>query len=147
MRSPMSSCIRSALAAVWTLGLVVAAAQAQTVDYKTEDDGIPKSLTGKPGNAARGKALLAKRDAANCLSCHTIKDKELQPGGTRGPALDGVGAALTPAQLRLSVVDMSSLKRDALMPSFHKAGVVSGTPTLSAEEVEDIVAYLATLKK
>jgi sulfur-oxidizing protein SoxX len=147
MRASMGSSIRSALAVACALGMAAAAAQAQTADYKIEGDGIPKSLTGKPGNAARGKALLAKREAANCLSCHAIKDKELQPGGTRGPALDGVGAALTPAQLRLSVVDMGSLKRDALMPSFHKSGVVSGTPTLSAEEVEDLVAYLATLKK
>ncbi|MGE5665168.1 MAG: sulfur oxidation c-type cytochrome SoxX [Betaproteobacteria bacterium] len=143
----MRSSIRNALLVAGLLGLAAASAQAQTVDYKIEGDGIPKSLTGKPGNAARGKALLAKRGAANCLSCHTIKDKELQPGGTRGPSLDGVGAALTPAQLRLSVVDMSSLKRDALMPSFHKSGVVSDKPTLSAEEVEDLVAYLATLKK
>lgn len=145
--SSMGRSIRSALVAACALGVAAAAAQAQTVDYKVEGDGIPKSLTGKPGNPARGKALLAKREAANCLSCHAIKDKELQPGGTRGPALDGVGAALTPAQLRLSVVDMGSLKRDALMPSFHKSGLVSGKPTLSAEEVEDLVAYLATLKK
>jgi sulfur-oxidizing protein SoxX len=127
--------------------LIAGAAPAQVADYKIEGDGIPKSLTGKPGNAARGKALLAKRDAANCLSCHTIKDKDLQPGGTRAPALDGVGAALTPAQLRLSVVDMSSLKRDALMPSFHKSGLTGAAPTLSAEQVEDLVAYLATVKK
>jgi hypothetical protein len=71
----------------------------------------------------------------------------MQPGGKRGPALDGVGAALTPAQLRLSVVDLSRVTRGAAMPSFHKTGIgQSDTPKLSAAEVEDVVAYLASLK-
>jgi sulfur-oxidizing protein SoxX len=123
-------------------------APAQVANYKVVGDGIPQSLTGKPGDAARGRTLLVKRGSANCLTCHSIKDKEMQPGGTRGPALDGVGAALTPAQLRLSVVDFSRITRGAAMPSFHKSGVIGGDkPTLSAEEVEDVVAYLASLKK
>lgn len=125
-----------------------AAVAAQVVDYKVEGDGIPKSLTGTPGNAERGKALLAKREAANCLTCHSIKDKDLQPGGTRGPALDGVGAQLTPPQLRLSVVDNARVARDSPMPSFHKSvrGQDPAKPLLTAQEIEDVVAYLATLR-
>lgn len=124
-------------------------AAAQAADYKVEGDGIPRSLTGKPGNAARGRALLIKRDAAPCLTCHSVKDKDMQPGGTRGPALDGVGAALTPAQLRLSVVDYSRIAPGVAMPSFHKAGEAKGgdRPALTAEQVEDVVAYLSSLKK
>ena len=122
-------------------------AAAQVVPYKVVGDGIPQSLTGKPGSAAAGRALLAKRDAANCLQCHAVKtDKELASGGDKGPALDGVAAALTPAQLRLSVVDYSRVTAGTAMPSFHKAPAGSDKPVLSAEQIEDIVAYLSTLK-
>ena len=90
---------------------VAGGALAQTADFKVEGDGIPQSLTGKPGDAARGKALLANRAAANCLTCHSIKDKDLQPGATSAPALDGVGAVLTVAKLRLSVIDNARIAR------------------------------------
>jgi sulfur-oxidizing protein SoxX len=133
---------------ILALGLCAAAGTAaQVADYKIVGDGIPQSLTGKPGDAARGRALLIKRASANCLTCHSIKDKDMQPGGKRGPALDGIGAALTPAQLRLSVVDLSRVSRGVAMPSFHKSkGLQGDGPTLSAAEVEDVVAYLASLR-
>lgn len=138
--------MKHALGIAWALCCGVASAQA--VDYKVEGDGIPKPLTATPGNAARGKALLARREAANCLTCHSINDKDLKPGGARGPALDGVGAQLTASQLRLSVVDYARVSRSTDMPSFHKAG--RGTdkdmPILSAQEIEDVVAFLATLR-
>jgi len=128
--------------------LAVLPAMAIAQDYQVEGDGIPKSLTGKPGVASRGKALLAKRDAANCLECHSVKDKDLAGGGNKGPALDGVGAALTPAQLRLSVVDIARVNPKAGMPSFHKSeGAAKAGPKLTAQEIEDIVAYLSSLKK
>lgn len=128
------------------LALVATAANAQTPTYRIEGDGIPQSLTGKPGDAARGRALIAKGDKANCLTCHAIKG--MPGGGTKGPSLDGVGAALTPAQLRLSVVDLSRVTRGTAMPGFHaSAGLTGSGPTLSAEEVEDVVAYLVMLKK
>jgi L-cysteine S-thiosulfotransferase len=124
---------------------------AQAVDYKIDGDGIPQSLTGKPGVVAHGKALLARRDVANCLECHSVKDKDLAGGGTRGPALDGIGAVLTAPQLRLSVVDIGRVSPTAGMPSFHKAeGLIARSdaqPKLSAQEIEDIVAYLSSLKK
>src|SRR5512143_797829 len=107
------------------LAILPAMAFAQVTDYQVEGDGIPKSLTGKPGVAARGKAMLAKRDPANCLECHSVKDKDLAGGGSKGPALDGVGAVLTPAQLRLSVVDIAQVNPKAGMPSFHKADAAS----------------------
>jgi sulfur-oxidizing protein SoxX len=131
------------------LSLLPAVTAAQVTDYKVEGDGIPKSLTGKPGVAARGKALLAKRQAANCLDCHSVNDKELGAGGTKGPALDGIGAVLTPAQLRLSVVDIARVNPKAGMPSFHKADglLKSDAPRLTPQEVEDVVAYLSSLKR
>ena len=130
------------------LSLLPGTVVAQAVDYKVEGDGIPKSLTGKAGVASRGKALLAKREAANCLECHSVKDKDLAGGGTKGPALDGIGAVLTPPQLRLSVVDITRVNPAAGMPSFHKTSALgSGQPRLTPQEVEDVVAYLASLKK
>lgn len=97
------------------------------------------------------RALIAKREAANCLQCHAIKD--LPGGGGRGPALDGVGARLTPAQLRLSVVDYARVMPKFEMPSFHRADSRpatdkedAGKPILTAQEIEDVVAYLATLR-
>jgi sulfur-oxidizing protein SoxX len=138
---------------LYSLLALSTAAGAQVVEYKVVGDGIPESLTGKPGVAARGKVLLAKREAANCLECHTIKDSGLPAGGTTGPQLDGIGAVLTPAQLRLSVVDIAQLNPKVSMPSFHKAeGLLGsakreGAPRLTAQEVEDIVAYLSSLRK
>ena len=127
---------------------VAGAAMAQVAPYTVVGDGIPQSLTGKPGDAARGRALLVKREPAICLQCHAVKrDKDLAGGGNRGPALDGVAAALTPAQLRLSVIDFSRVTPGTAMPSFHKSGGAGGDkPILSAAEIEDVVAYLSTLK-
>jgi len=144
--------MRHALTCVLLLA-IAATANAQLADYKVEGDGIPKSLTGAPGNAARGRALLLERNPANCLECHTIaKDKALK-GGSRGPALDGIGANLTAAQLRLSVVDYAQIQPKAGMPSFHKrdSGVLSAKqdrdkPVLNAQQIEDVVAFLQTLK-
>ena len=117
---------------------------AQAPAYEIVGDGIPKPLTSTPGSAARGKALLAKREAAHCLKCHSIGQKDLAGGGTTGPSLDGIGANLTAAQLRLSVVDLSRVNRGTEMPGFHKRG--GEAPKLTAQEVEDVVAFLRTLR-
>lgn len=140
----------------WLVGMLVlaaAAAHAQVADFKVEGDGIPKSLTGTPGNAARGRELLLARNPANCLECHTIARDKAMKGGSRGPALDGVGANLTAAQLRLSVVDYAQIQPKAGMPSFHKrdSGLLSAKqdrdkPVLDAQQIEDVVAFLQTLR-
>jgi sulfur-oxidizing protein SoxX len=135
---PAAAC--AALLAALLAGPVLA----QGVPYEIVGDGIPKPLTSTPGNAARGKALLQKREAANCLKCHTINQKDLA-GGDKGPKLDGIGADLTAAQLRLSVVDLSRVTKGTEMPTFHKSG--GEAPKLSAQEVEDVVAFLGTLRR
>jgi sulfur-oxidizing protein SoxX len=126
---------------------LIAPAAAQVAPYKIVGDGIPQSLTGKPGSATAGRALLLKRGTASCLECHAVKkDKDLAAGGNRGPAFDGVGAALTQAQLRLSVVDYSKVAGGTRMPSFHKAPAEGDKPVLTPSEIEDVVAYLASLR-
>ncbi len=129
-----------ALAALALAGTTLSVT-AQTAPYEVVKDGIPKPLTSTPGSAARGKALLQKKEQANCLNCHSSKDLR---GGNSAPSFDGVGAALTAAQLRLSVVDYSKVAAGKAMPSFHKARG-DEPPRLTAQEVEDIVAYLSTL--
>ena len=111
--------------------------------FEIVKDGIPKPLTSTPGSAARGKALLQQKQQANCLSCH--RTKELK-GGNSAPILDGIALCKTAAQLRLAVVDYSKVKLGKAMPVFHN---VRGEepPRLSAQEVEDVVAYLLTLRQ
>lgn len=133
--------LAAASAALALLG-VTSPAQAQTAAFEIVKDGIPKPLTATPGSAPRGKALLQKKDQANCLNCHSSKELK---GGSSAPSFDGVGAALTAPQLRLSVVDYSKVAAGKAMPSFHKARA-DEAPRLSAQEVEDIVAYLTTLR-
>jgi L-cysteine S-thiosulfotransferase len=136
---------RGLLVALATLTLTVAA---QGAPYVVEGDGIPQPLTATPGNAARGKALIQARGAANCLTCHSVAKDKTMRGGDRGPALDGVGAALTTAQLRLTVVDFARIDPKSVMPTFHREPGKAGNEgkPLTRQEVEDIVAYLATLR-
>ena len=87
------------------------------------------------------------------MLCHAVSDPAIPFSGDVGPSLDGVGRRLTIPQLRLRVVDDAQVKRDSVMPSYYKVtGLVQvaapyvGKPILSAREVEDIVAWLATLQ-
>lgn len=128
--------------ALIALAALTAPTAAQTATYEVVKDGIPKPLTATPGAAARGKALLRKKEQANCLNCHSSKELK---GGSSAPSFDGVGAALTAPQLRLSVVDYAKVAAGKAMPSFHKSRG-DDPPRLSAQEVEDIVACLSTLR-
>lgn len=121
--------------------------------YRVVADGIPTSLSSTPGDAQRGRSLIAARTDANCVLCHAIPGTSERFFGDLGPSLDGVGRRLTVAQLRLRVVDVLRVNPHSAMPSYHRveglANVASrhaGTPILTAQEVEDVVAYLATLQ-
>ena len=141
----------------------VAAAHAQSSGrtselrpYRVSDDAIAISLTGQPGDATRGALLLQQRQKTLCVLCHSgpFPDAHLQ--GTLAPDLTGVGSRLTPAQLRLRVVDMKRLNPQSIMPSYYAIVKASGArvaanwrgkPILDAGEIEDLVAYLQTLKQ
>src|SRR5260221_3144800 len=116
-------------------------------------DAIFKPLTSSPGDAARGKTIVISREGGHCILCHHLPADEVKVFGNVAPALDGVGSRLTVAQLRQRVVDITAVNPQAVMPAFHRsrglqrvAGEYRDQPVLNAQQVEDVVAYLATLK-
>lgn len=121
--------------------------------YRVVGDAIPEPLSPTAGDAQRGRALVVARDAANCVLCHAFPEASLKFAGDVGPSLDGVGRRLSVAQLRLRVADNLRVNPASAMPSYHRVdGLVNvaaryaGAPLLTAAEVEDVVAYLATLQ-
>ncbi|WP_426412600.1 sulfur oxidation c-type cytochrome SoxX [Bradyrhizobium ganzhouense] len=120
--------------------------------YEITGGGIANSLTGTPGDAARGRALVLAR-TTTCILCHSGPFPETRFQGDLAPDLTGAGNRWTVSQLRLRMVDASRFNPDTIMPSYYRAdGLVrvgrnfTGKPVLSAAEIEDIVAYLATLR-
>ena len=121
------------------------------VSVLADGDGIPAPLDGLTGDAARGLALMRARDPANCVLCHAVPGVSV--AGDVGPSLAGTGARLTVAQLRLRVVDERRVTPQTIMPSYHVVAGLNdvapqyrGRPILDAQAVEDIVAFLATLR-
>jgi L-cysteine S-thiosulfotransferase len=108
---------------------------------------IPVSLTGAPGDPERGREVLTSRQKGDCLSCHKISTLSSIPDqGGVGPALDGVGSRYSDAQLRQLIVDPKAYFTKTIMPSYYKQGGGPEPSVLTAPEVEDLVAYLKTLK-
>ncbi len=122
------------------------------VTLRVVGDGIPQELAAS-GNAARGRTLLLARDPANCILCHGISDASIRFAGNLAPPLDGAGARNTAAQLRLRIADSARLNPETIMPSYHRtegltnvAGAYRGKPILTPQQVEDLLAFLLTLK-
>lgn len=116
-------------------------------------DSIPDPLTGKPGDPARGKVVVATRQQGLCLLCHSGPFPEERFQGNLAPSLAGAGSRWSEAQLRLRLVDAQRLNPDTIMPPYYRlsglqrvAPGFAGKTLLSAEQIEDVVAYLATLK-
>jgi sulfur-oxidizing protein SoxX len=130
------------------------AATAQVLrPYAVAGDAISESLTGAPGDAARGRALAVAR-TSTCILCHSGPFPEKKFQGDLAPSLAGAGSRWSEGQLRLRLVDASRLNTATIMPSYyrgdglHRVGTAwRGKPILSAEQIEDIVAYLATLRE
>jgi sulfur-oxidizing protein SoxX len=134
------------------LVLTAGSAAAQLTPYQVVADGIPASLTGIAGDAAHGQAVFANRQVSTCLLCHADPNGE-GPQAAIGPSLRGVGARLTPAQIRLRLVDARRVNPETLMPPFYAltglrrvAPAWQGRPVLTATQIEDLVAFLATLQ-
>ena len=144
------------LALSMVIGLTVPASAGATkiVEYTvTDESSIEKSLTGVPGDAKKGRALAINRKRGNCLACHQMPINEQQFHGNIGPELEGVGDSYSAGELRLRIVNSKIINPDTIMPAFYKNAGYSrvlkkfkGKTILSAQEVEDIVAYLLTIK-
>jgi sulfur-oxidizing protein SoxX len=121
--------------------------------FTISGDRIETSLTGKPGNAEAGRAIVSNRQIGLCVLCHAgpFGDDHFQ--GSIGPNLAGVGSRLAQGQIRLRVADARHLNPDSVMPSYANttglnrvAPAFQGRPILSDAQIEDVVAYLATLR-
>ncbi|MCW5747061.1 MAG: sulfur oxidation c-type cytochrome SoxX [Alphaproteobacteria bacterium] len=145
------------LAAIATPAVIAAVpaghAQEAPRPYVVVGDAIPASLTGQSGDAARGRAIVADRQVGLCLLCHAGPFPEARLPGNLAPPLDGAGARWSAGQLRLRIVDAARLNPDTIMPPYYRttglqrvAPSFAGKPILSAAQIEDVVAFLATLK-
>jgi sulfur-oxidizing protein SoxX len=120
--------------------------------YEIVGNAIPKSLTGAPGDPERGRAIVVKREST-CLLCHSGPFPEQRFQGDLSPDLRGAGSRWSEGELRLRIVDASRLNPATIMPSYYRldglhrvAQNYRGKPVLTAEQIEDVVAYLKTLK-
>jgi len=145
-----------ALAAMLANAVGLSVAQAQTNDalrpYVVAGEAIPASLTGKPGDPVRGRAVVITRQNT-CLLCHSGPFPEERFQGDLSPNLKGTGARWREGELRLRVVDAGRLNPATIMPSYYKVDGLTrvgtawlGKPILTAEQIEDVVAYLTTLR-
>lgn len=121
--------------------------------YAVVEDSISASLTGAKGDPVRGRSLVANRQVGLCLLCHNGPFPEEKFQGNLAPDLKGAGARWSEGQLRLRIVDSRRLNPDTIMPSYYRieglarvAPAFADKPVLTAEQIEDVVAYLATLR-
>ena len=116
-------------------------------------DAIPESLTGAKGDPARGRAIVANRQVGLCLLCHSGPFPEERFQGNLAPDLKGAGTRWSEGQLRLRIADSRRINAATIMPAYHGteglarvAPAWRGKTILSAEQIEDVVAFLMTLK-
>jgi sulfur-oxidizing protein SoxX len=134
-------------------GGTLANAQEPLRPFTVAGDSIPHSLTGERGDPARGRAIVINRQYT-CLLCHSGPFPEERFQGDLSPDLSGTGSRWSEGQLRLRLVDASRLNPDTIMPSYYKVdGLTRVGPSwkeksiLTAAQIEDVVAYLVTLRQ
>lgn len=143
-------------------GFAVSAAEVAPTDVKFDDGSISQSLSGAPGDAASGREVVGDKSLGNCVACHQVSDLADVPfQGEIGPSLDGVGERWGAEELRGIVANAKIMFPDSMMPSFYKTegfyrpgNAYTGEapddtfgPLLTAQQIEDVVAYLVTLKE
>ena len=143
----------SALAAATLCGQVQAQ-PAALQSFEVVGDAIPAPLGGLQGDAPRGRAIVANRQVGLCLLCHTGPFPEERAQGTLAPNLAGAGARWSEGQLRLRIVDARRVNPATIMPSYHRVEGLNrvgpawrGAAVLSAQQVEDVVAFVRTLRE
>jgi sulfur-oxidizing protein SoxX len=150
---------RAAAALALTVALAVVPAGAAQMDgaapaYAVVADAIPAPLNGARGNPARGREVIVNRQVGLCLLCHSGPFPEERFQGTLAPDLAGAGARLSEGQIRLRIVDPGRLNPGTIMPAYYRtegltrvAPAFRGKTVLTAEQIEDVVAFLATLRE
>jgi len=136
------------------MALLAHAVAAQSiVRYDIVGDSVPAPLTSEAGDPQRGRAIVASRQAGLCLLCHSGPIPEERFQGNLAPDLAGAGTRYSAGQLRLRLVDPRQVHPQSFMPAFHAhhqparvGNSWAGKPILTAQQVEDVVAYLATLR-
>lgn len=121
--------------------------------FEVTGDAIATPLARVAGDPARGRAIVLDRAAGNCLICHRVPIEGEPFPGDIGPDLEGVGTRLTAGQLRLRLVDQSLIAPDTMMPPYHRLDGLRrvgerfrGQPVLTGQQIEDVVAWLQTLR-
>ena len=155
MRLRQPDLTAAALSSVLALLTAQAAVADQAiVRYDVVGDAIPLPLDGRNGDASRGRRLVLDREKGNCLICHRVPVPNEPSQGDLAPSLAGVGGRLDAGQLRYRLVDQSKLNPATLMPPYHRvdglrrvADRYRGRPVFTAQEIEDVVAWLASLKE
>ena len=145
--------MRTRVAAAMVMALASTAGADGLRPYQISGGAIAASLTGAPGDAARGRAIVVNRTVSLCLLCHSGPFPEERFQGNLAPDLSGTGARLSAGELRLRMVDSHTLNADTIMPAYYAvdglnrvAPAFRGKPLLTAEQIEDVVAFLATLR-
>jgi L-cysteine S-thiosulfotransferase len=153
MRVALGLSVTIAFAAIASSLSCYVYAQDALPPYAVVGDAIPASLTGANGDPIRGRAIVVNRLVGLCLLCHSGPFPEDRFQGTIGPDLKGAGARWSEGQLRLRMVDSTRLNPDSIMPPYYRvdrltrvAPAFLGKPVLSADQIEDVVAYLTTLR-
>jgi len=130
-----------------------AAALSLFIGTAAASDSIPSSLTGAAGDAERGRKIVLDRHVGLCLLCHSGPFPEERFQGELAPDLSGVGARLSAGQIRARIVDASRVNPNTIMPPYYRtdklqrvAPAYRGKTVLTAEQIEDVVAFLVTLK-
>jgi sulfur-oxidizing protein SoxX len=142
--------MRAALA----LLLLAASAPALAAGYAVVGDAIPAPLENAKGDPSRGRAIVADRSVGLCVLCHSGPFPEVSFQGDLAPPLDGAGTRWSAGQLRLRLVEPQRFAPDTIMPAYYRtegyeriAPAYAGKPILTAGQIEDVVAYLSTLRE
>jgi sulfur-oxidizing protein SoxX len=130
------------------------AAEAALLPFQAAGDAVPEALGGLKGDAIRGEEIVRDRRAGNCLICHRLPLKDEPFQGEIGPDLTGIGTRLSAAQIRLRLIDGSLINPQTLMPPYYRVANLNNVdpdyaerPGLTAQQLEDVTAYLASQKE